>query len=422
MRSFRATCRDCGAQRNVRRFELDRAAKPRCLKCGGPLELSGAATASLGEVNAAQAGERNGDRRRKPQSPEARRIIPDKPMARHEWWEWPDLYRWAHKDAEKRGHSLEGLTWQYFYEIDTPCRENDGTDASFAGRLVRRSERELFRAAKPYFKVWPQIAGALCDTEIRIAGEYFHMPYGAIEIRLPKADNPLAPLGACICARLERDELGHQDDRDWSFVVATFWGLEDYWDRDNAGHYLLADIPIRPRQLLEDSLNETRLLQELAKDKCGHMAGLVRSLVRIAVGVCFFGVDKHELILPDLPRRVIERYQRERREPSTSEAEKILRQAKEAGLFGFKVGSEIDLPTARINHHPAPSTAEHRELTAGHVRRGHLRRQACGAEHKEHRIIFVAPHLVRPDLPLQSTHGYRIRVPKGKSWTPNQED
>jgi hypothetical protein len=34
------TCRDCKAVRYVRMIELSRASRPRCLRCGGPVELS----------------------------------------------------------------------------------------------------------------------------------------------------------------------------------------------------------------------------------------------------------------------------------------------------------------------------------------------------------------------------------------------
>jgi hypothetical protein len=37
------TCIDCGSRRQVSRNEWNRAARPRCLACGGPVEISVAA-------------------------------------------------------------------------------------------------------------------------------------------------------------------------------------------------------------------------------------------------------------------------------------------------------------------------------------------------------------------------------------------
>lgn len=36
-------CIDCGTRRRVSRNEWNRAARPRCLACGGPVEISGVA-------------------------------------------------------------------------------------------------------------------------------------------------------------------------------------------------------------------------------------------------------------------------------------------------------------------------------------------------------------------------------------------
>lgn len=98
----------------------------------------------------------------------------------------------------------------------------------------------------------------------------------------------------------------------------------------------------------------------------------------------------------------------------TREAAKALEEAKACGMFGYKVGSEISLPTARHADEDAEDVpgAEHHEITAGYVRRGHMRLQPVGEKRADRKLIFVAPHVVRPDLPLRSTHGYKIRVPK----------
>ena len=196
----------------------------------------------------------------------------------------------------------------------------------------------------------------------------------------------------------------YTDGRDWALVISYLADASKSLSSGQSNQYWCADIPIRSRQSLEDSLDQTALVRDCPDP------GLARRIMRVVVGCCFFGLDKHELILPDLKRSTIERFMRERREPSGSEAEEALRQAKKHGLFGWKVGSEIDLPSPHVTHHEGTGATAGRELTAGHIRRGHIALLPCGEGRKERRLVFRAPTVVRPDLPLRSQHGYRVRV------------
>jgi hypothetical protein len=410
MRWVLMRCLDCGKERRVRRLELDRARQPHCLSCGGPLELSASGLDSLGAAHDARAGNRPrpaGRRQRERQA--APRLVPEQEVARCDFWSHPDLYTWLKKDRERAGVPWpEALTPALFYGPDGVSADHSryvAPEDAYASNLVHLAERNLFTAGKPYYKVWPSIAAALCDTEMRIPGSQFALPFPGLEVRLPKQDNPLAPACAAVCCRLDPSVRG-DTDRDWSFVVCFFDNVPEFQTRDDAGQYYLADIPIRANQLLEDSLNETRLMREVPNPD------LIRRLVRVCVGVCFFGMDQHELILPELTRRTIEHFQRERRQPTAREGEKALAEARHCGLFGWKVGSEVDLP--RPIHAQAPArdglpTAEHGGLTAGYVRGYHMRLAAVGPGRQEKRLVFVKTHRVRPDLPLQTTHGYRVR-------------
>jgi hypothetical protein len=154
-------------------------------------------------------------------------------------------------------------------------------------------------------------------------------------------------------------------------------------------------------------------MRDLSHGRGPQDPDILRRLMRVVCGVCFFGVDQHEVILPDLRRKTIERFQREKREPNAAEAKAALAEAKELGLFGFKVGSEIDLPSARVNYRGTSQGQDGtRELTSGHIRRGHVGFRACGEGRQDRRLVFVHPAIVRPDLPMQSSHGYRVRPPK----------
>jgi hypothetical protein len=49
-----ATCLDCGTKRKVSHKEWIRAARPRCRACGGPIEISQAASDQHAEHDAAK--------------------------------------------------------------------------------------------------------------------------------------------------------------------------------------------------------------------------------------------------------------------------------------------------------------------------------------------------------------------------------
>ena len=75
---------------------------------------------------------------------------------------------------------------------------------------------------------------------------------------------------------------------------------------------------------------------------------------------------------------------------------------------GWVIGREIDLPRPIVNRIGYPDTGGGRELAYGHIRSGHMRLQPCGPQNSLRRLIFVAPTIVRPDLELRQTHGYRL--------------
>lgn len=408
-RGFDACCLECRSIRRVRRFELLRRCRPRCLKCGGALELPESLNSSLADVQA-----KKGSRQKLKEEP-TRRVIPHRPMDRHEWWEHPDLYRWTLKDPQVSDRNKEAVKIVgpiKFYEQKTASEvmagfKHDENGANLmASNLVGEAELRLYRSGKPYYKVWPSIAEALRHTEMRVTGEHFHLPYDGFECRFSKRDNPLEPCSACCVAKVDGDYW--TDDRDWSLVMVWFDNVKEFWEKDHVGHYWIADMPIRRNQLLEDSLNQTQLMKQCPNPQ------LARQIMRVVCGVAFFGLDNHEMVLPDLPRRVIERFQQQGRQLTKTETEKELKAARDAGLFGFKVGSEIDLPTARVNHQSSSLDGQHRELSYGHIRRGLLRRQPCGPKSQDRKTIFVFPTHIRPDLPLQTRHGYRVRATGAK--------
>jgi hypothetical protein len=403
MSLLKAVCLTCGQACRVRRHELDHAARPRCQRCGGPLEVSERGRAGRAAARAA---------RRQPSpapaDPVEHRILPVRETTRYEFNEYQSLYlsiingmgrNVTPRDVEEI--RTNGPMHFYTRQVHGMAMRSSVTDPWMAPRaLISAADMVWYESGCPYYKVWPSIANALCHTEMQIDGEHLRLPHRGFEIRLPKTDNPLAPAPAACVAGFERIE--GQDDRDWSLLVVFLDG--DH--KDYESHTWVLDVPVKTGRSLEDSLGDMDV------DSLCPNPELARRMLRLAVGVTFFGMDRHELILPDVPRRIIERYQRQNRQPSPEEAGDILREAREEGRNGFKVGSEIDLPRPEVRQHDQedPVAAGREGLTQGHVRRGHLRFQAVGEGRRERRLTFVAPTVVRPDLPLAPPKGYRVRI------------
>jgi hypothetical protein len=71
------------------------------------------------------------------------------------------------------------------------------------------------------------------------------------------------------------------------------------------------------------------------------------------------------------------------------------------------VGSEIALP----RYERTQDDDEHgtgKSLEYGHMRSGHMRMQPHGKGNKERKLIFIPPTVVRPDLPIKASRGYKI--------------
>lgn len=407
-KSFQATCTSCGSVRKVRRVELLRAARPRCLRCGSAIELSQAAKDDLARIQAQKEDKDSQSRKKKEVTPEPVRIIPAREMDRFEWARYPDLWSWGKR-------VFNGLPFpcgptEFYSDVAKMPWSIQNAIQSRGMELVYLAEGAFYAAGKTYFKVWPNIAEALCHTEMRIPCKNLRLPVGCFEMCFPYGQSPCFPFESALVTMIPVASGKRK------LVVITMTNQKEFQTKWDGGNYGGGSILLDDDVLLEDRLAEWL-------DVVGEHREAARRLIRVAVGVTFFGQDRHEMVLPDLPRRVIERYQRERRQPNAVEAAREIQEARQQGMTGFKIGSEIELPRAlrRQEGESGDEARERigRELTAGHIRRGHLRLQPCGPKHQDRQLTFIEPTVVRPDLPLQTTHGYRVRPPD--DWTPKLE-
>lgn len=336
-----------------------------------------------------------------------------------------DFYQWYSMYALRRKIDKRYRTKPYpeaYYELIKFFMDRKDLMSS----ITCVAEAQWYDYGQPYYKVWPNMAEYLSNTSIDIDGKYLALPFPAYEIRLSKT-NPFrehekAPVLKSLLIHREdytkgfavdRETLqdGWADGRDWSLMVQYQFDLPQ--DDDAMGWYyrmpIKNDIPIS--DCFQDAWERTSGYMdnqyEPSKEFC-------QKLVRLAITVAFFGTNQHELIIPDIPTKYIERYSKAVSAKDETEQTKLKDKAKRLHHFGWKIGSsEITLPRPiRVydNSH-SDGVAEHiRELHFAHPRNGHMRLQPYGnKENRRYELIFIPPTIVRPDLPLRPIAGFRIK-------------
>ena len=277
------------------------------------------------------------------------------------------------------------------------------------------SEEDWHKSGKPYFKIWPRILESLCNVRIDISGEFLKVPFKVFEIRLPRTRNCMREgdgpvLKSILVHYLEkgRSVLPPLPDNQVGQLMVFY-----RFDADKEEHSeWYFGLGIFRDEKIEDTIVRYVREKSIHYDDFEPSLPLVQSIMRVAIGTAFFGIDRHELVMPDIPRKIIQRFYQAQKDRNSTEVQKILRQAKEMGHFGWKVGSEIDLPTADVHYLDRDGVREttDRQLSFGHIRRAHMRLQPYGPKDQpsEYKLIFLYPTPVRPDLPFRESHGYLI--------------
>lgn len=276
-------------------------------------------------------------------------------------------------------------------------------------KIAADQELSLINCGRPYYKVWPGMLAAMTRISLGIDESYLHAPFKAFQIRLPKSDNALAfehgnPVVAIlVCISEDASHIVPVSPVDQSPVedIAKFISVH-YQFLD--GRSTRMDGGIKRGESLEDNLRRFGGIEGTASYKTS--IEFRSNVFRVAVATSLFAIENHELVMPDISREVITIKAKNKRQ-LVSENMRIEREL--AKCNGWKVGSEIDLPRPLIKRDGYSSTGGVRELEHGHIRSGHMRMQPCGEGGNDRKLIFVAPTILRPDLPIRTSRGYRIK-------------
>lgn len=307
------------------------------------------------------------------------------------------------------------------------CRRRGMDEIEIATQLYTiAAQQEWYRWGKPYYKIWPQMLDALSVVDINIPGRFLNLPYPFFEIKLPTCHDMGSPedpklVGILVSVAHSGDEIekgipmeldscerklvvsyqfdGQLHDQDILTPEAEFQRIEYSYAMG-----IEDDTPLQRR--LDDADFHTSVYND---DTFEPGKEFRSGLMRLAIATCFFGVGQHEVVMPDLPRKLVTKY-REAVAAGTPTDDIIDKGNRQMHGVGWKVGSEIDLPLPLVRYeHKDGEPMRKRELETSHIRRGHMRMQQVGPrDDPRYKMVFIPPTVVRPDLPLGRSAGYRI--------------
>jgi len=330
-----------------------------------------------------------------------------------------DYYRDAAKqilDTMKAPDSLRGIYQDpATFKAALECKED--WPLSLA---THEAEYTWYSTGRPTYKIFPAMVDALSHTSIDVECEHINLPFPSFCIELP-AGNRLGEAhgeggydGLLVTMSDIVNYEGIVGGRGLKLtVLATRRSREK--DYDAAGGYKnfnrmcaahgtfplmnqhsMLGLPIFDQQMTVKELL-VKYDEQMAEHEKGFGSRMARrQLLSLVIATILIATsDDKRLIKPEargLKHRL--KAERARKKGDTSAGREDI---------GFLVGADIKLPkdlTKAINQ---PAGGEGRSLNYGHVRSGHLRVQPYGkkGDEKSYKVIFVAPTLVRPDLPLK---------------------
>lgn len=295
------------------------------------------------------------------------------------------------------------------------------------------SEHMWYRFAKPYYKLYPGLLLGLAGISIDIDCGLLKVPFPAFKVHFPEnyfreTEGSPCVRGILISGRRKGDKyfgasdklpLVFDDDADPNFLAIDI-------DCGDEEAHLARDVkieePCKPYALLEttegktisERLEEIRQLKTINAET-GYFPSpeFQASLLRIAVGICFFAINSHQVIHRDLPENLRKALERAEQDKSPKRLKKIKSQIDSMGYrHGFTVGREIQIPKfqTQTGEDASQGSLTHRQLKFSHIRTGHMKWQPYGPKLEQRKLIFVAPTIVRPDLPLGQTSSRKVNL------------
>jgi len=281
-------------------------------------------------------------------------------------------------------------------------------------------EYEWYRASRPVFKIFPGMVDALAHTSIDVECEHIELPFPAFKIDLPAGnllgqaygekgydglfvttsdilnfENMEGGQGVKLCIFATRSDVGE----DYGKVGYKGYCriMADCGTFPFSSHHSMLALPI-----IDQSMTVAELLAKYDEQMVQHDHDFGQRMARrrvlsLVIATMLIAISHDKRLIKPEQRGVKHRLKADRARKRGDKAAGL------AGNKGFLIGADIKLPKdlRRAMNEPAGTVGS--SLNYGHIRSGHLRVQPYGkkCEKKTYKVIFIAPSLVRPDLPLK---------------------
>jgi hypothetical protein len=325
---------------------------------------------------------------------------------------------------------------QYYATREAEVLRDPGRFA--AGDLTwLRVEARWYALRRPVYRVYPSMAVALPSTNLEVPSHELRFPFEAVTVAFPARTVFMDPTMVvpqdrealrglpyvCAIMAIERPlEAADRQELGAERAVSLMIDMAD--DDPLAYREGRLTFLLRADRTIADCVTEPlrhSLLREYAP-----CAADVRRLAALVTAVLFLATGRDRKYVTETR---IKPYPAEPCLCGSGKKHKRCCGASRATSgqpIGYEVGRHIDLPY-RSSNTTGVTLGDGRQLEFGHIRSGHMRWQPRKDDAREwtRELIFVAPTVVRPDLPLKPTltpRRVRAEPELVASAAPNQPD
>lgn len=271
------------------------------------------------------------------------------------------------------------------------------------------AERTWNTMGRPSYRVAPALADALADTDLDLDATFIRFPHPVFGIELP-ASFDLRNRGGhrlegllVSAVREETTQAGRaigidapDGAGDWRFIVLQTW-------RDEDGAPVVFTLSLKPGDRVGARIREIEANADFSEAyvKRGHDGTItgedaLRRIIALALGSALFAVGANARLVRPVGRPPEARKKRQGRRADRRPPEPRR----------WVLGADISLPgradrPAGAGADTDDEDAPGRSLRWSHVRQGHLRLTPTGPRSDRRYVLrYIAPTIVRPDLPL----------------------
>lgn len=325
----------------------------------------------------------------------------------------------THVIGEKRAKKLLGMPAAYYMErLEYFNSLAKPSDLQLQQHYLCGVEIHWYTHARPYYRVFPDYANMFAATAIDIPVTRVRMPYPVFAVLFKQNEGPIYD-----DVQVESAMLCYEDEKgtEWCrkhfgqpYLKNTVW-LGVAGRNLKTGQRLATDLSFRwdtsSTETVAEMLNEATaahlpaigVVSESSESKTKQVLNDIMRVV-LVTGFLATGGDQlieHDLLTPDLEAYMQAVNAGDKKTPVVLAAKA---QRTRNGRPGFTVGRREWL-LGRQRNGGGDTTGTGVPITRAYLRRGCLRLYHVGPGRKETEVLWVRPHMVRPDLPLPA--GYR---------------